>query len=110
MVSFIWITTQFEGLHKYPKAPEDVSFLRNEHRHLFKVKVWIEVTHNDREIEFFQFKEFVEKLIDYENLNFLSCEMISDKIGEGIVQQYGIERRLRIEISEDGENGSYKEY
>lgn len=107
-MNFIWITTQFEGFHKYTNAPENVKFLRNEHRHIFKVKVWIEVFHNNRELEFFQFKKFVESLID-KNLNNMSCEMIATLLASKIKTKYK-SRKLKIEVSEDGENGCENEY
>ena len=60
----IWVTFRKEGLHKYPAAltdpslatgdDYDVSFLGYPHRHIFHFKVWIGVTHDDRDIEFIQ--------------------------------------------------------
>ena len=57
----IWVTFRKEGIHKYPAAltdPKlatgdeyDVSFLGYPHRHIFHFKVWIEVFHDDRDIE-----------------------------------------------------------
>jgi len=108
MTNYIWITTQFEGYHKYPDAPEDVAFLKNLHRHIFKVKIWIEVSHNNRDIEFFQFKRFVEEILD-DDLNNMSCEMIADKLYLNIYESYK-NRKIKIEVSEDGENGCEKEY
>ena len=66
--NYIWITTSMEGFHAYPDAPDEVAFLRNRHRHLFHFRVYIEVFHDDREIEFFMFKRDVEKMI-----KFISC-------------------------------------
>ena len=66
----IWVTFRKEGIHKYPAALEDpalatgdeydVSFLGYPHRHIFHFKVGITVTHNDRDIEFIQFKRWLE--------------------------------------------------
>jgi hypothetical protein len=109
MTNWIWITTQFEGFHKYPDAPEEVSFLRERHRHIFKVRVWIEVFHNERDIEFILFKRFIESTIKNGEFNNMSCEQISDDIAAHINCVYE-NRRIRIEVSEDGENGSEKEY
>lgn len=105
----IWVTTQFEGFHRYPDAPEEVSFLRNDHRHLFKVKVWIQVTHDDRDIEFFIFKRQVESMLTGGQMNYKSCEMMSDDLFDQISALYPF-REVWIEISEDGENGSFKQY
>lgn len=107
--NFVWITTQFEGFHCYPQAPDEVSFLRERHRHIFKLKVWIEVFHNDRDVEFIIFKRFIDALIKENEMNFKSCEMISDDLAMLINKTYP-NRAINIEVSEDGENGSYKEY
>ena len=62
---WIWVTFQREGVHCYPAAStdpklQDVSFLGFLHRHIFHFKVAIEVEHNDRDIEFIQFKRWLE--------------------------------------------------
>lgn len=108
-MNYIWITTQFEGFHKYPDAPEEVSFLREIHRHIFHVKVWIEIFHDDRDIEFILFKRFINSIIKEKNLDYKSCEMISDDLYREIADKYP-NRKIKIEISEDSENGSYTEY
>ena len=104
--SFIWVTVQKSGTHSYKTAPEEVAFLRNEHRHLFKVEVAIEVFHNDRDIEFIMFRDFVYRqvsaILDGHNM---SCEGYSDMLFGEIRKQYP-NRDIRISFSEDGENGS----
>ena len=105
-IKSIWVTTSFEGFHKYDNAPDSVAFLRSTHRHIFHVKVYIEVFHNDRDIEFILFKRFIDDIIN-ESLNKLdlgSCEMISDKIHEILSDKYP-NRSIRILVSEDNENG-----
>ncbi len=81
----IWVTFQKEGIHCYPAAATDpalktgdeydVSFLGTPHRHIFHFRVWIDVVHNDRDIEFIQFKRWLQKL--YESgtvqLDYKSC-------------------------------------
>lgn len=107
----IWVTFQREGIHKYPAAATDpkladVSFLANEHRHIFHFRVAIEVTHNDRDIEFIQFKRWLEGLYQGTlQLNFKSCEMICDDLYEAIATRYP-GRVVEITVSEDGENGA----
>ena len=109
MTNYIWVTTSFEGIHKYPDAPDDVAFLRNEHRHMFHIKVFIEVFHNERDIEFIQFKRFINCFFLSSELNNKSCEMISDDLAIEIKTMYP-NRKIKIEVSEDKENGSEKEY
>ena len=115
--AMIWVTFSKEGLHKYPAALDDpklatgdeydVSFLGYIHRHIFKFKVWIQVFHDDRDIEFIQFKRWLEKLYSEKTLqlDYKSCEMMSDDLFKKISERYP-ERSVRIEVSEDGENGS----
>jgi hypothetical protein len=118
---FIWVTFQKEGIHKYPQAltdpnlatgdEYDVSFLGYPHRHIFHFRVDIEVFHDDRELEFIQFKRWLESLYQTNTLqlNFRSCEMISDDLAVLIKDKYP-ERKFKISVSEDNENGSYAEY
>ena len=106
----IWVTFKREGIHKYPAALEDpkladVSFLGYPHRHMFHFKVWIEVFHDDRDIEFIQFKRWLESLYQGTlELDYKSCEMIADELADQIQTKYP-GRQVRIEVSEDGENG-----
>ncbi len=107
----IWVTFQRAGIHHYPGAPEDVSYLRYPHRHIFKFKVSIDVLHENREIEFHQFLNWLESLFTKGTLtlDYQSCEMISDNLYEKIQNEYP-GRKVIIEISEDGECGSVSEY
>lgn len=113
----IWVTFQKEGIHRYPAAETeptlktgdeyDVSFLGYPHRHIFHFNVGIAVFHNDRDIEFIQFKRWLENLYSDGTLelDFKSCEMISDDLYEQIASRYP-DRDINITVSEDGENGA----
>ncbi len=141
----IWVTFQREGVHKYPAAltdpalatgdEYDVSFLGYPHRHIFHFRVWIDVFHSDRDIEFIQFKRWLLSL--YSNsagshglrdrsvsdpdhtagvasaptlqLDYKSCEMIADDLYIQIADRYP-GRAVWIEVSEDGENGCLIRY
>jgi len=105
---FIWVTFQREGIHCYPQAGHDpalatgdeydVSFLSTPHRHIFHFRVGIQVTHNDRDIEFIQFKRWLESLFQgILELNNKSCEMISDDLYEVIATRYP-DRDIQIEV------------
>lgn len=119
--SLIWVTFAKEGIHKYPAALEDphlatgdeydVSFLGYPHRHIFEFRVSIEVFHDDRDIEFIQFKRWLEKLYAEGTLqlDYKSCEMIADDLYEQISTRYP-GRYIEIEVSEDGENGCLNTY
>ena len=113
----IFVTFQKEGIHMYPAAATDpalatgdeydVSFLATPHRHIFHFNVAIEVFHNDRDIEFIQFKRWLENLYKGGTLelNYKSCEMISDDLYMQISTRYP-DRDIEVTVSEDGENGA----
>jgi len=117
----IFVTFQKEGIHCYPAAATDpalatgdeydVSFLGSPHRHIFHFRVGIAVFHNDRDIEFIQFKRWLENL--YKDailaLDYKSCEMIADDLYIQIAGRYP-GRNVTIEVSEDGENGCVIHY
>jgi len=113
----IWVTFTKEGVHKYPGADtdpklatggwDDVSFLGVPHRHIFHFRVCIEVFHNDRDIEFIQFKRWLERLYSEEGvvqLDYKSCEMIADELYTHIAERYP-GRSVTISVAEDNENG-----
>ena len=117
----IWATFRKEGIHCYPAAATDpslatgdeydVSFLGTPHRHIFHFRVWIDVLHNDRDIEFIQFKRWLENL--YKDgilqLDYKSCEMMADDLYAEIAARYP-DRAVWIEVAEDGENGALIKY
>ena len=117
----IWVTFRKEGIHCYPAAATDpslatgdeydVSFLGTPHRHIFHFRVWIDVLHNDRDIEFIQFKRWLENL--YKDgilqLDYKSCEMMADDLYAEIAARYP-DRAVWIEVAEDGENGALIKY
>ena len=117
----IWVTFRKEGMHKYPAALEDpklktgdeydVSFLGYPHRHTFHFKVAIQVFHDDRDIEFIQFQRWILILYSQGTLqnDFKSCEMMSDDLYVQIAKRYP-GRKIEIDVSEDGENGSHAVY
>ena len=121
MKKMIWVTFQKEGVHKYPAAltdpnlatgdEYDVSFLGYPHRHIFHFKVAIEVFHDDRDIEFIQFKRWLENL--YKGailaLDFKSCEMIAEELYSQINARHP-GRAVWIDVSEDGENGCHIQF
>lgn len=117
----IWVTFQKEGIHRYTAAltdpllatgdEYDVQFLGFPHRHTFHFKVWIGVLHSDRDIEFIQFKRWLENLYKGGTLalDYKSCEMMADDLYLQIAAKYP-GRSVWIEIAEDGENGALIKY
>lgn len=114
--SFIWVTFQKEGIHKYPAAATDpklatgdwldVSFLGTPHRHIFHFRVEMSVTHDDRDVEFIQAKRIMERWFSDGTLqlDYKSCEMIARDLYNKCIEMWP-GRDYTIEVSEDGENG-----
>lgn len=59
IVKLITVRHSFNALHRWVEAPPEVSFLRNAHRHEFTVCLTVEVTHGDRQVEFFILQKFL---------------------------------------------------
>jgi hypothetical protein len=115
-LNMIWVTFRKEGIHLYPAASRDpklttldeynVSFLGFPHRHIFHFKVHIQVFHDDRDLEFIQFKRWLENCYNDGTLelNHRSCEMIARDLHATVTARYPA-REIWIDVSEDGENG-----
>lgn len=119
--TFIYVPFIKEGYHRYPAADQDttlatgdeydVSHLAARHFHYFYFKVWVEVTHANRDIEFIQFRRWVEKMYadSVLEVDFKSCEMLADDLYAKIAARYP-NREIRIDVSEDNINGALVEY
>lgn len=119
--TFVYCTFQKEGYHCFPEANVDQTYVTNDeydvshlayrHMHYFNFKVWIEVTHDNRQIEFIQLRRWLENLYSTGalELNNQSCEMMSDALFKKLNERYP-NKEIRIDISEEGINGSYTEY
>ncbi len=116
----IKVSFQREGVHMFPGADtnpdyatgdwRDVSFLGYPHRHIFHFYVTLGVSHNDRDVEFIQFKRELERLYSNEvlQLDHQSCEMIAESLINYIEEKYP-NRAVRVEVYEDDENGAILE-
>jgi 6-pyruvoyl-tetrahydropterin synthase len=108
--SEVWITTEFVGFHRWPEAPDEVYYLRNLHRHLFKVKVTVPIE-EDRQIEFHMLKADVDSALaesmlrSDNNRSTFSCEQTAELLAKAAIGHYAI-AWARAEVSEDGECGS----
>jgi hypothetical protein len=101
----VFVTTQFEGFHCWPDAPDEVAFLRDRHRHIFHVRMEWPVMHDDREFEFILLKRNLDQciaglLFDREYTRTWSCEQWAREL---IAMN---PPASSCEVSEDGENGA----
>lgn len=96
----VYVQLRFTARHCWPKAPDEVKYLRYPHRHEFHVRAGKKVVHS-RQIEFIQLKEQLTKYCQamYEGKEFeLSCEDIAYEILNDLNLSF-------VDVSEDGENG-----
>lgn len=111
----IAVTVKVPGFHHWPDAPQEVAFLREQHRHIFTVKCIFEVKHDDRDLEFFIVQRHIRAALKeccvytskYEaELQFgpRSCEHIAVELHE-VLARWGLHARV-IEVWEDDENGA----
>jgi len=89
----------------------DVSHLGTRHFHYFHFKVWVEVSHLNRDIEFIQLRRWIEQ--QYETgaleLNNQSCEMLADGLVDILKDKYP-DQKIKVDVSEEGINGAIVEY
>ena len=97
------------GFHSWPDAPESHAYLRHNHRHIFHVEIALEVRHDDREVEFHWLLDQAQARWDQwgTQLGHRSCEMLARELAEGLATVR--QRRVRVVVSEDGENGAVVE-
>jgi hypothetical protein len=121
----VYCTLQLEGFHNWENCPiDEVDFLRSPHRHMFHFKCWVDVSHDDRDVEFIMLKRRVQtylfdrygETIEFEHFlmtvkssyswlvfNSMSCEMIARDLMEAF-------NLSKCEVNEDGENGAVLTY
>ena len=118
---FVYVSIQKEGYHCFPEAAsdpkyatgewDDVSHLAVRHMHYFFFKVWVEVHHSNRDIEFIQLRRWIERLYSEKQLelNNSSCEMIAESLIEVLRKEYP-SSEIRVDVSEDNINGALVEF
>lgn len=105
--SSIKVTFQWSGVHQWPMAKGRHEYLKHPHRHLFKGMAKIQVFNQDRELEFFEVLDYIhEQLGSYRMLHTHSCEYVAQDLIVRLMEKYGPDRDIEVEIMEDGENGA----
>lgn len=105
MKTLVYAKFQFEGFHSWPGAADipEVSFLAARHRHMFHVRLAVEVSHADRDVEFITLKksaeEWCNKMAKQNAVAHWSCEAWA----QALVTEF---RASFADVSEDGENGA----
>lgn len=104
----VFCTLQVEGVHHWPGCPyEEVDYLRVPHRHVFHVKAFKKVEHNDRDVEFIMLKhqilEYFKQFYDDQRKLYVFGAMSCEMIGAELMTRYNL---TQVEVSEDNENGA----
>lgn len=103
MIKTVFAKVLFEATHNWPGCDiNEVSYLKNEHRHVFHITAYAKIDHDDREIEFIVLKHRIEEWLlnryPKRQLGSKSCEMLALEI----MAAFGLSKCI---VSEDGENG-----
>lgn len=103
----VFVRFQVERLHCWPDADDEVKYLRTIHRHMFHWEVSVDVKHDDREIEFIQFRyecmSVVDGVVPWKST--MSCEQMANAFIDRMKFKYK-NRTFQVTVSEDGENGA----
>ena len=101
--------TSVEGIHRWAECPiEEVSYLRNYHRHIFKIAAKLPVLHSNRDTEFIQLTHKIKTYLHFKYWNAeAQCCFFGDRSCEMIGEELLIEFNLsEIEIQEDEESSA----
>ena len=105
METYVKVKVVFAGMHYWPDAK---NFLRFYHRHLFYITATLPVSHDDRDIEFFEFRDLLSQYISNiycspnshtADFGTRSCEQIAKEI----LEKFDCSE---VEVSEDNENSA----
>ena len=109
----VTVRTGFVGFHRWPYAPDAVKFLQYRHRHVFHVRMSVEVT-GDRQLEFFLLRNELDCQIEKDlaavhtptayHTSSMSCETMAETLAKYFVKQY--DTRVEVEVQEDDENSA----
>lgn len=117
------VRTRFAAVHRWPAAATNGArhnYLAHPHRHEFHVQVTVEQFHDDRDLEFLELKDVVERSLPVPipggpypipDISATSCETLCQRFADA-VEQAGLAdgRRVVVSVSEDGENGAVVEF
>lgn len=118
MAAFRLFTTSYfeiEGLHCWPGVLNtecSEKYLAEPHRHIFKFRVKVPVTHTDRDVEFIELAHKIKsKLLSefpgsepyFSDFGDWSCEALAEWVLENFTSA------VACEVTEDGESGALVE-
>ena len=100
---FVSIYVTVEGFHRWPGAPDSVSYLRDRHRHEFVIRCEGAASHADRDREIFTEAAQVRSLLGETfgtpcEFGLMSCEDVAEFIAKRLNYR-------RVDVLEDGFSG-----
>jgi hypothetical protein len=103
----ITVLIRVEGFHRWPDAPAGFLHLQHRHRHLFEIRIWKRVFHENRDIEIIDFATKLRQTIakeygDPAEFGDRSCEAIA---GDLLI----LTSAQKVQVLEDGEHGALLE-
>lgn len=104
MKTEVYCTVLFEGIHCWPECPfDEVKYLRDPHRHVFYIRAFKKVNHDDRDVEFIMLKHQIERYLSTVypggEIGRKSCEMLAEEL----INTFELSA---CDVSEDNENGA----
>lgn len=110
----VFCTFEQAAFHNWKDAPPEHRYLASPHRHVFRVRVDVRVTHDNRDVEIIWLKDIskdlflglaeAEPLYEHPNFGSMSCEMMACGLAKELEDQNI--KIVSVEVSEDGENGA----
>ncbi len=109
---FVVVKTSFEALHCWQNIPSahKSQFLKYPHRHKFNFELTFRVFHDDRDLEFFELKDLIDRTLIamypkqedelLPNLGSMSCEMLA----ENLLLYFKTLNCVTVKVIEDDEN------
>lgn len=88
MRTFVDVCVIVPGYHCWPSAPDRLAFLRNKHHHAFEIRVRKAVSHDDRDVEFFDlatavehhFAQYPQDDLGHYDFGTVSCETLAKRL------------------------------
>lgn len=105
MKKSVFTHSRLAGFHFYPNAPEKCKYLASIHRHIFDVYCFVNVEHNNRDVEFIGFQDEYERELHRQfgeplELGAMSCEDLACWLLEKYPEIH------KVIVQEDGNGGT----
>ena len=104
---YVEVSFTAEGWHRWPRAPVRRDYLKARHRHLFHIRLRMEVRRQNREIEFHDLLDQAKAAFGTGDFGSKSCECLAHKLVQHFRERPEYRgRAMTASVSEDGECGA----